>query len=233
MPTPRSVPATRNCAVRELDVRLGGFEEVGGDPLAARDDPLRRAHQRAAGGHHGARADRAAAVRHQVGVAVDEADALRGDAELLGGDLAEHRLVPLAVVVAAHQQGDAAARIEADLGRLLQRAAVRAAGALDGVGDCRCRAACRAPSPPRAAPRSRASRRPPAPSPCSAGSRRCRRCSPGPCGTASPRAGSCSGGAARPGPGRARPRRGRCCARWRRSPPAARRRDRARWAGCG
>ncbi len=54
-------------------------------------------------------------MRHRIGVAIDDADRPERQAEQLGQDLAEHRLMPLAVVVAAQQQGGAAVGGDADL----------------------------------------------------------------------------------------------------------------------
>ena len=67
-----------------------------------------RARARAVGAH---------AELHLIGVAVHHAHVLNRDAEPLGNDLRERRLVTLPVLVTASEQLDRAGRIDADLGR--------------------------------------------------------------------------------------------------------------------
>ena len=89
--------------------------------LALGDDLVGSDPQRRAGDHRRARAVRADAERDPVGVAVDVLHLVRIDAEPLVEHLLEHGLVPLALVLAAHQQGDVAARVKADFGEFLAR----------------------------------------------------------------------------------------------------------------
>ena len=70
-------------AVREFDVTLGGFHQVGGRALALFDNELRGPHDRHAAGGNRARAAGAVAGMHEVAVALLELDALEGDAELV------------------------------------------------------------------------------------------------------------------------------------------------------
>ena len=124
------MPATAKRPVGELEVGLGRLEQMRGDPLALRDDFVRRDHERAAADRRGPRAERADAERHLVGVALDVADVLRLEPEARMRDLLEHRLVTLPLALGAEQHGRGPARIEPDFGVL----ETRPRGALDRVG---------------------------------------------------------------------------------------------------
>ena len=71
------------------------------------------ARHRAAGHDHAARGERAEAEGRALGVAVPHRDIGRVDAELLGGDLRQRRLEPLAVRLDADHQDEAAVRQDA------------------------------------------------------------------------------------------------------------------------
>ena len=98
-------------AVLELDIGLGGFEQMGGDLAALGDDLVHRLDDRAAADRQRTRAVSSHAERQFVRVAVDDLDRLDRDAEILGDELGECRLVPLAVAVRAGQYRDAAGRV--------------------------------------------------------------------------------------------------------------------------
>src|SRR3569832_2529681 len=101
-----------------------------GDELAAFDDAMRRGCESGAGRHHGAGAERAAAMRNFIGIAADDAYLIGRQTEILRCELLEHRLVALAVRVADGDDGATATGIEADLDRLLHGHALRTARAL-------------------------------------------------------------------------------------------------------
>ena len=88
-------PLHAEAPVPELDVRLGGLEEPGRDARAAGDDLVGgpRHHHRAEA--HGAAGARSPTDGHAVGVPGDEAHLLEIDAQPLGQDLGEARLMPL------------------------------------------------------------------------------------------------------------------------------------------
>ena len=127
------MPATRELAVLELDIGLGGFEQVGGDLAALGDDLVHRLDDRRAADGERARAVGAHAEGDLVGVAVDDLDALDRDAEPVGDELGEGRLVPLAVAVRSGEDRDAAGRMDPDLGAFVEPGA-RAERAGDGRG---------------------------------------------------------------------------------------------------
>ena len=117
-------------AVGELHVGRPDFERLRGEvrPLAHRFPHRHR--DRAALGHHRARADRAVAhQRRAVGIARPQRDPLRVHAEDLGRDFRVHGLVTLARAAGDGEELGVARRAEADL-RLLLRAAA-GAGRLD------------------------------------------------------------------------------------------------------
>src|SRR5262249_18317287 len=105
----------------ELDVRDGGFEHVGGDLLALLDDLAGGFDDRGAAVHDRLRAARAAAREQLVAVALQQADALERDAELVGEHLRERRGVTLPVVERAGDDGDGAVRLEANAAHFLAR----------------------------------------------------------------------------------------------------------------
>src|SRR6185437_11746097 len=70
-------PGDGEAAVSELDVERRRFEQMAGDELAFLDDLLGRAEESGAPGARRARAEGAAAVEDEIGVAIDEAHALR------------------------------------------------------------------------------------------------------------------------------------------------------------
>ena len=84
-------------AVLELDVAFGGLEHVGGDLLGLGLDLVERLDDRRHADRAGARAVGAHAELHLVGVAVHDRDVLDRNAEPLGDELREGRLVALAV----------------------------------------------------------------------------------------------------------------------------------------
>ena len=100
--------------VRECDVAGGRFEQMRRDLLALLDDLHRRAVERRAADRHGARAERAGAVGHLIGVALDDLDARHRHAEPRRNDLREGRGVALAVIVGAEQRLHAAVLLHAD-----------------------------------------------------------------------------------------------------------------------
>jgi hypothetical protein len=118
-------------AVREDHVGLRGFEEARGDLLALRDDLVRSHPERGAADHGRARPHRAHPERDAVGIAVDVPHVAGIEPEALVQDLLERGLVPLALVLRAHQDRRGAARREPDLGEL----GLRAGRALDRVHD--------------------------------------------------------------------------------------------------
>ena len=90
-------PAHVKAARLEHDVVDPGLEEVGGDSPGLLPDVAGVQH-----GGHAAPGDapapvRALALAHDPGVAVHDRDPVDGDRELVGDDLGEARLVPLAV----------------------------------------------------------------------------------------------------------------------------------------
>src|SRR6185312_9998381 len=106
-------------ALAEFDIGGRGFEHHGGDLLAALDHLLARFDDRRAARHDRARAAGAAAEQQLVAVALQEADAVEGDAETVHQHLREGRVMALAVIERAGDDGDAAIRIEADAAHLL------------------------------------------------------------------------------------------------------------------
>ena len=99
--------------------------------LALGDNLVGRDPQRRTADHGRARAVGADAERDPVGVAVDVLHLVRVDAEPLVEHLLEHGFVALALVLAAHQEHDIAARVEADFGEFL----ARRGGLFDRVGE--------------------------------------------------------------------------------------------------
>ncbi len=104
-------------AVLELDVALGGFEHMAGDLLGLGLDLVERLEDRGHADRAGARAVGAHAHLHLVGVAVDDGDVLDRDAEAVGHELRESRLVALAVAMRARQDLDRPYRVDAHFGR--------------------------------------------------------------------------------------------------------------------
>ena len=74
-----------------------------------------------AGDRRGAAAVGAEAERRLVGVAVDDLDVLRRDAELLGDDLGERRLVALALRLRRQRHDGLARRVHAQVGAVVHR----------------------------------------------------------------------------------------------------------------
>ena len=90
--------------------RLGdvALQQMRADPAQLVAQHAAGARHRAARHHHAARGEGAEAEGGALGVAVPHRDARRVDAELLGGDLRQRRLQPLAVRLDADHQHDAA-----------------------------------------------------------------------------------------------------------------------------
>ena len=104
-------------AVLELDVAFRGFEHVGRDLLGLGLDLVERLDDRRHADRARARAVGAHAELHLVGVAVDDRDVVDRDAEPIGDELGEGRLVALAVGVRAGEDFDRAGRIDAHFRR--------------------------------------------------------------------------------------------------------------------
>ena len=207
-PTPRRCPRRVKLAIVEYDVILGRFQHVRRCCLPLAITFSGRADQSAARRHHRARAEGAGADARPVGIADWSRTRSGGDAERVGDDLAERRLMTLTVVVTAEQEvavPPESKRISAPSSSGLRSGRRRSRS----HWRCRCRAACRAPRTARGAPRSRPSRRPHGQSP---GSREVAAVvgvvEPG-LERHLPPAGSCCGGGSRRGRGPACRRRGR------------------------
>ena len=84
-------------AVGELEVVDARLEQVRRQRLGLLDDLVGGQHQRLAADHQGPRAVGVQALVRDLGVAVQDLDVLEGHAEPVGDDLAERRLVALAV----------------------------------------------------------------------------------------------------------------------------------------
>ncbi len=104
--------------MRELDVLDARLEKRGRRELAALDHLVEHGKDRGAARHERARAARAAATRKLVAVALVEADALEGHAELVDDDLGEGRLMALAMVMRAAEERHVAILLEADAAEL-------------------------------------------------------------------------------------------------------------------
>ena len=131
MPMPRSVPAMVKRPSLNSMSAFGRLQQMRRELLALGDDLLADQDDGAAAHGGGARAAGAHAERDRVGVALDELDPLRIDAEPVHQDLRLDGGVALAVRDRAGDEGHAAERIEADFGGLDGRVG----GLLDGVGD--------------------------------------------------------------------------------------------------
>src|SRR5262249_55775892 len=108
---------------------LACFQVVSGERRSLGDDLVRRAPNGGAAHVGRAAAAVAATIRDQVGVALPKMDALAGHPEPGREDLWGRRLVALADVGRAGDQGDVAVGLEADVDVLLRCAA----GALDVI----------------------------------------------------------------------------------------------------
>ena len=109
-------PLTLYLPCVELDVGHVGLEEMRGDQLALVAQ-LARDHRRCgATDRRRARRVGAQTERRVVGVALTDLDVGRGDPELLGDDLRERRLVPLALRLHAELEDRLAGRMHAQLG---------------------------------------------------------------------------------------------------------------------
>ena len=102
----------RELAVLELDVALACFEHMGGDFLGLGFDFLQRLEDCRHANRAGARAVSAHAHLHLVGIAVHDRDIVDRNAEPLGDELREGRLVALPVRMRAGQDLDRADRID-------------------------------------------------------------------------------------------------------------------------
>ena len=118
-------------ACLEHDVGDIGLEQLGRAATAQLDDVARRAVRGRPAQLGRARADRAAAERREVGVAVAHDDAAAVDAQLAHHDIGERGLVTLPVRRRADHHGYGAVVVHGDAGRL----ALAAAGDLDGAAD--------------------------------------------------------------------------------------------------
>jgi hypothetical protein len=90
-------PLTPNGPVAELQVGGIGLEHVRGDDPGLLDHPLGGGDHRHPADHQRPRAVGVHAVRRRSGVAVDDRDVVRVDAEGIRGDLAPGGDVPLPV----------------------------------------------------------------------------------------------------------------------------------------
>ena len=95
-----------------------GLEQVGGDLLGPVEHLVRRDVDRAARGLQRARAHRAGAARHRVGVGVDERDLVHRDAEHLAGEHGERGVVALAVHAGAGEHAGRAVVVDLDRAEL-------------------------------------------------------------------------------------------------------------------
>ena len=120
----------RKDALLEIDVGLGGFEQMRGDRLRLIDDPLGREIDRRAAQGRRARATAALADRDLLGIALDVMHLVGTEAEPVADELLIDRLVPHALSDRARNHRHGAAAVEAQFGGL--KAARR--GALDRVG---------------------------------------------------------------------------------------------------
>src|SRR5262249_61232569 len=82
-------------AAGKFDVVLGGFEYVGGDALAPRDQRIRRLADDDAREPHGSAGMGSAADGDDVGIALDQIHAIEGDAEPIRDELRKARAVSL------------------------------------------------------------------------------------------------------------------------------------------
>ena len=105
-------------AVLELDIRLGGFEQMGGDLATLGDDLVHCLDDRAATDGGRTRAIGTHAVGDLGAVAVDDLDTVERDAEPVRDQLRKGRLVSLPMAVRTGQHGNAAGRVHADRGAL-------------------------------------------------------------------------------------------------------------------
>ena len=105
-------------AVRPLEVVLVRLEEVGGELAGLVLDLAGGHRRRRAGDRRRPRGVRAKAVRRRVRVAVLDLDVGDREAELLGDDLGERRLVALALRLDADPGEDLAGRMDPDLARV-------------------------------------------------------------------------------------------------------------------
>ena len=113
----------RELAVGELDIRLGRLEHMGGDLLALVDDLVHGLDQRGAAHGQRARGIGPHAERDPAGVAVHDIDLVEGKAEAVRHELGEGRLMALAMAVRPGEDGDAAGRVHAHLGGLVEAGA--------------------------------------------------------------------------------------------------------------
>ena len=127
-------PATPTVPVGGVDedVGLGGFEQVGGEALGLADEHLGRLVHRRAAELQRTRPSGASAARDEVGVAVDEADAVDRDAGLIADEHGERGLMALAVGERAGPDGGRAVVVDLDRAEL---AGAATGGDLDVGGD--------------------------------------------------------------------------------------------------
>ena len=134
----RSVPATVKVPRSYSMSDSRGFEQVGRDLLALRDDLVDRLHDRRAADRDRARAVGAHAEEDAPGVAVDDVHVLDRHAEPVGDDLRERGLVSLAVGVRAGEHRHRSRGMHADLAGLEQPGAraerARDVGGRDAAG---------------------------------------------------------------------------------------------------
>src|SRR5206468_5607302 len=94
--------------------RLRDPQRLRGEPHALCAQLARRQGHRVAADDGRAAGERADALRDAERVATDDADVVRGDAELVGGDLGQRGLEALALGRHAGEDGDAPRRIRAN-----------------------------------------------------------------------------------------------------------------------
>ncbi len=120
--TDRTVgPDDGEAPAREFDIGGSRLHDEAGDLLAAGDDLRTRLDHGRAARHHRARPAGAAADEQGIAVALQQPDAVEGDAEPVDQDLSQGRGMALAVVERAGDHRQRAVRLEADAAHFLRR----------------------------------------------------------------------------------------------------------------
>jgi hypothetical protein len=119
----RSVPTHRELASSEFDVLLAGLEQVAGDLFSLIDDFADRLGDGRAADRGRARPISAETKGTARGVAMHDLDETARHPEHIADDLSKHRLMALAVIMRAGEDGDVAGGIDADIRTFEQAAA--------------------------------------------------------------------------------------------------------------